>query len=343
VKTLSIHAGTGDSDIHVGETLDRLPRYIPAHRRSIIITDTHVNDLYGEMFPHQDVIVIGTGEKIKNLAAVEQIFKQLVHMEADRSTFIVGIGGGVVCDITGFAASTYLRGVDFGYVSTTLLSQVDASVGGKTGVNFDGYKNMVGVFNQPRFVICDIALLKTLPRAEVSCGFAEIVKHAVIADPDMFAYLEAKHSKALSLEKDVIERLVFDSVRIKADVVGRDEKEKGERRKLNFGHSFGHAIEKTAGLRHGEAVSLGMVIAAALSVKKDLLSRTNEARVTALLERLQLPTRIEVDKRAVMDALYKDKKREADHIKFVLIDGLGAAVVEDVPFAELEAIVKRLD
>ena len=219
MKTRSIQGSRGRSDIHVGESLDRLKHYIPAGRRTIIITDTVVRDLYGERFPNADVISIGVGEKIKTLATLEHIFQRLIEMETDRSVFIVGIGGGIVCDIAGFAASVFLRGVEFGYVSTTLLAQVDASVGGKTGVNFGGYKNMLGVFNQPRFVICDTALLETLPTVEIACGFAEIVKHAIIADADMFRFLEQNSQKALALEKPVVQRLVYDSVDIKAGVV----------------------------------------------------------------------------------------------------------------------------
>lgn len=342
MKTLSIKGSRGRSDIHVGDSLDNLERYVPNGRRLIIITDSVVRDLYGGRFPHADVISIGTGEKIKTLVTLENILDRLIDMETDRSAFIVGIGGGIVCDITGFAASVYLRGIDFGYVSTTLLAQVDASVGGKTGVNFGGYKNMVGVFNQPEFVICDTALLETLPTEEIACGFAEIVKHAVIADADMFTFMEENSQKALALERPVIQRLVYDSVDIKAGVVQRDEREKGERRILNFGHTFGHAIEKTVGLRHGEAVSLGMVIAGALSVEKGLLHPDEQARMVALLKSLGLPVRMEVDKVAVLDAMQKDKKREGDSIKFVLADGLGKALVEDVGLDELAEVVKRL-
>jgi len=342
VKTLSIQGRESRSEIHVGESLDRLADYIPADRRVVIITDSVVRDLYGKRFLHADVIAIGTGEQAKTLVTLDHIFEQLIEMEADRSVFIVGVGGGIVCDIAGFAASVYLRGVDFGYVSTTLLAQVDASVGGKTGVNFGGYKNMVGVFSQPRFVICDIALLATLPGEEVSCGFAEIVKHAIIADVGMFVFLEKNSSKALALEGSVIESLVYDSVTIKAGVVERDEKEKGERRILNFGHTFGHAIEKTAGLRHGEAVSLGMVIAAALSVERGLLRREDEARIVALLEKLRLPVRITVDKDAVLDAMLKDKKRQGGSIKFVLTNGLGRATIQDVSLGELGEIVNGM-
>ncbi|MEN8246027.1 MAG: 3-dehydroquinate synthase [Thermodesulfobacteriota bacterium] len=342
MKTLSIKGIQGQSDIHVGDSLDNLERYVPNDRRLIIITDSVVRDLYGERFPNTDVITIGTGEKIKTLATLENILDRLIELETDRSAFIVGVGGGIVCDITGFAASVYLRGIGFGYVSTTLLAQVDASVGGKTGVNFGGYKNMVGVFNQPGFVICDTALLETLPTGEIACGFAEIVKHAVIADAGMFTFLEQNSQKALALEPTVIQRLVYDSVDIKAGVVQRDEREKGERRILNFGHTFGHAIEKTVGLRHGEAVSLGMVIAGALSVEKGLLHPDEQARMVALLKRMGLPVRMEVDKVAVLDAMQKDKKREGDSIKFVLADGLGKAMVQDVGLDELAGVVKRL-
>ena len=201
---------------------------------------------------------------------------------------------------------------------------------------------MVGVFNQPGFVICDTALLKTLPTAEIACGFAEIVKHAVIADADMFTFLEQNSQKALALERSVIQRLVYDSVDIKAGVVQRDEREKGERRILNFGHTFGHAIEKTVGLRHGEAVSLGMVIAGALSVEKGLLHPDEQARMVVLLKSLGLPVRMEVDKKAVLDAMQKDKKREGDSIKFVLANGLGKALVQDVGLEELAEVVEHL-
>ncbi|MEA1949641.1 MAG: 3-dehydroquinate synthase family protein, partial [Thermodesulfobacteriota bacterium] len=241
MKTLEIHGSTGDSTIRVGEKLLDLGKYIPSEN-VVIITDVNVKRFYQNNFPPHPVITIQTGEKIKNLDTVRSIYGELVELGVDRSTVIIGIGGGIVCDITGFVASTFLRGVKFGFVSSTLLSQVDASVGGKNGVNFKGYKNMVGVFSQPEFVICDLNLLNTLPQKEVLCGLAEIVKHAAIGDGDLFEYLEEHYRKALALDSAVIERLVYDSVVIKSAIVNKDEKEKGERRKLNFGHTFGHAI-----------------------------------------------------------------------------------------------------
>lgn len=214
MKTLNIQGKTGKSAIMVGERLQQLEHYILA-RPAVIITDNHLLNLYGKDFPRYPVITIGCGETIKTLDTVNSIYQQLVDMEADRSTVIVGIGGGIVCDITGFVASTYMRGVSFGFVASTLLAQVDASVGGKNGVNFGGFKNMVGVFSQPEFVICDMNLLKSLSMRDLLCGFAEIVKHAVIADADMFDYLEKQWPRALALDSNVIEKLVHDSVVIR--------------------------------------------------------------------------------------------------------------------------------
>jgi 3-dehydroquinate synthase len=337
MKTFDIHGGTGDSFIHVGETLRNLGKYIPS-KKVVLITDTHVKKYYEDRFPSHPLITLKTGEAIKTLDTIRHIYEKLIEFEADRSTFIVGVGGGIVCDITGFAASTYLRGMRFGFVSTTLLSQVDASVGGKNGVNFKGYKNLIGIFNQPEFVICDPELLNTLPNKEILNGMAEIVKHAAIEDASLFAYLEKHFQKALALDSNVIEKLVYDSIAIKSGIVNQDELEKGARRKLNFGHTFGHAFEKTTGVPHGEAVSAGMVTAAALSVKRGRLSDADAGRIKTLLQRIGLPVAIQAERKRVFDALKKDKKREGDHIYFVLLNGIGNAVVDQISIKELEAL-----
>ncbi|MBU0991272.1 MAG: 3-dehydroquinate synthase [Proteobacteria bacterium] len=341
MKILEIQGKTGHSKILVGESLNHFERYIPKGK-CVIITDQNVNSLYGDAFTDYDVIEIGTGEKVKTLKTVEDIFAKLVEFEVDRSGFVLGVGGGIVCDISGFVASTYMRGIRFGFVSTTLLAQVDASVGGKNGVNFSGYKNMVGTFNQPEFVICDMALLKTLPEREVLCGFGEIAKHAFIGDMALCDFLEQNHKKAIALDADVIARLVYDSVVIKSGVVNRDEKEKGERKKLNFGHTFGHAIEKTAGLLHGEAISIGMVVAARLSQKKGLLSNEDVERIITLLQKLTLPVNIDADRNILIDAMRKDKKRKGDDIDFVLLNGIGNAIIKGISIAELEKVVGHL-
>jgi 3-dehydroquinate synthase len=340
MKTLEIHGSTGDSFIYVGETIQNLGNYIPTEN-VVIITDKNVKQLYENAFPPHPVITIGTGETIKNLDTVRNIYEKLVAAGADRSTFIVGIGGGIVCDIAGFVASTYLRGVRFGFVSSTLLSQVDASVGGKNGVNFKDYKNMIGVFNQPEFVICDLNLLKTLPKKEILNGMAEIVKHGAIENADLFAYLEEHSQKALVLDIEVIEKLVYDSIVIKSAIVNQDELEKGARRKLNFGHTFGHAFEKTTGVPHGEAVSAGMVVASKISVKGGHLPAKDAQRIETLLQEIGLPVRIQAEWESVLDALTKDKKRKGNHIHFVFLHEIGNAFVDQIPIKDLEPVIRH--
>jgi 3-dehydroquinate synthase len=334
MNTFTIKGNTGASTLLIGESMANLKQHVPADG-AVIITDTRVWDLYRHAFPPWPLIRIGTGEAAKSLETVHFIYGELLALEADRASYVVGVGGGMVCDVAGFAASTYMRGLPFGFVATTLLSQVDASVGGKNGVNFKGYKNIVGVFNQPEFVICDIGLLKTLPDKEVRSGLGEIVKHAVIADMDLFGFMEANCENILNLESSAVERLVHDSIVIKSDIVNQDETEAGIRRKLNFGHTFGHAFERITGVTHGEAVSAGMMVAAALSEKRGLLSSSEVARMKRLMDRLHLPTRLSADSVQVIDGLRKDKKRRGDTIHFVLLHGLGRAVVESISMTDL--------
>lgn len=338
MKIVNIKGAGADSVIMIGEQLQNLAEHLPV-KTPIIITDGNVQKCWGRQFPPGPVIAIGSGEQIKTIDTVRYIYEQLLTLEADRSSFIVGIGGGIVCDIAGFVASTYLRGLRFGFVSSTLLAQVDASVGGKNGINFGGYKNIVGVFNQPEFVICDLNLLKTLPQSEILSGFAEIIKHGTIADKELFAYLEKNCDQALALDRAVIEKLVYDSVIIKSSIVNRDEKEKGERRKLNFGHTFGHAIEKIAGVRHGEAVSAGMVLASELGVKRGGFSRKDSDRIAGLLDNFGLPVRLQFNGQKVLQAIRMDKKREGDQIYFVLLSKIGKAYVEEIAIPELEELV----
>lgn len=332
---ITVDGNTGRSRIMVGERLDNVSAYLP-DGHTIVITDENVGRLYQDRFPAADIITIGCGEKHKTLDTLAFIYDRLIALEADRASFIVGIGGGIVGDVCGFAASTYMRGLRFGFVPTTLLAQVDATVGGKNGINFKGYKNMVGVFQQPEFVIVDIGLLKTLPLEEITSGLAEIAKHACIADPAYFDMIERGCDAIDSMDQAVLLDLVHRSVVIKADVVNRDEREAGERRKLNFGHTLGHAIEKTRGISHGAAVSVGMVLAAQLSHRKGMLSKAELVRITALLQRLKLPVKMDFDRQAIVNALKKDKKRQQGQIHFVLLQGLGNAVVVPIAIAELE-------
>ncbi len=341
MNILEIQGQSGISRVLIGESLHNLSNYIRGSR-TIIITDKNVNRLHGSLFSGFELIELEAGEEIKTLQSAESIYKQLLDRNADRTTFITAVGGGVVCDLTGFVASTYLRGLDFGYVASTLLAQVDASVGGKTGVNLLGYKNLVGVFNQPRFVICDLNLLETLPPEEVQSGMAEIVKHAVIGDPQLFETLERNPQSVLSLQKDLLEKIITASIQVKVDIVNKDETEKGERRKLNFGHTLGHALERTLSISHGQAVSLGMAFAVDLSVRSQLLSENEANRIKSLLSKLRLPVNTEFDSALISDAINKDKKRIGDTLNFVCLRGIGHPVITEISLRELEMYIHDL-
>jgi 3-dehydroquinate synthase len=332
-------AGSRPSRVVIGERLEAVRRYIPPGGRLVVVTDGNVEAAHQDRFPDAPLLRIGTGEGAKTLRTAGELYDRLLRLEADRSTFLLGVGGGVVCDVSGFVASTFLRGIPFGFVATTLLAQVDASVGGKNGVNLEGYKNIVGTFNQPEFVLCDLDMLATLPPAERVNGMAEILKHALIADAELLRFIESHAQEALALYPAVVERLVGESVAIKAAVVGRDEREQGERRTLNFGHTLGHAVERTLGVAHGEAVSVGMAFAAALSVRKGLLAPADCVRILRVMRALRLPCRASVDRARVMDAVLHDKKRAGAAVRFVLLAGIGRAVVVDIPLDELRETI----
>ncbi|MEN8223673.1 MAG: 3-dehydroquinate synthase [Acidobacteriota bacterium] len=338
MKTLEIKGNTGNSKIYINKPFTHAEKLLKG-KRVIIITDENVGDLYKNKFPPGDVIIIGMGEENKTLRTIEDIYKKLLDLEFDRSGFILGIGGGIVCDITGFVASTYMRGVRFGFISSTLLAQVDASIGGKNGVNFEGYKNMAGTFNQPEFVICDPEMLKTLPEKELKIGFAEIIKHALIGDPKLLEYLEENYKKALLLDPDVIGSITYDALVVKAGIVNADEREKGERRKLNFGHTMAHAFEKTSGLTHGEAVAAGMGIAAKFSMRLAGFSGKEEKRVYEILKKFDLNRNIKFSCNEIKEAVRKDKKKEGDHIYFILLKNIGEGIIERIPLTVLEGLI----
>ena len=340
MKTFQVKGLQGRSSIHVGEGLSNLSGYLPKDITPVIITDENIKSLYQKNFPQGPVITIGMGEKIKNLATVETILKELIHLSCDRSSFILGIGGGIVCDIAGFAASIFLRGVKFGFVSTSLLSQVDASVGGKNGVNLNNLKNMLGVFNQPEFVICDIDLLQTLPPAEISNGLAEIVKHGLISDINLLNFIENNQQNALDLDRETIFKLVTDSVAIKSQVVQQDEKEAGERRKLNFGHTIGHAIEKLDQAGHGRAVSLGMVAAAMFSHQRGMISQKDVERIITLLKGLNLPVDLDYKADQIMEATSRDKKKQGKNLYYIFLEALGKARAEKISYEEMNAFIQ---
>lgn len=316
---------------------------LPWGHRVIVITDKLIARRYRRLVNQYEHIVIGRGERIKTLDTVAQIHRELISRGADRQTFLLGIGGGIVTDITGFVASTFMRGVRFGFVSTTLLGQVDASVGGKNGVNLDGFKNMVGCFNQPEFVLCDIGMLRTLPDREFRAGLAELVKTGLLGNRVLFEMVEALSFEELRRDPLLMADLVLMAVKIKAGIVERDERESGERRKLNLGHTVAHAIEKCSRkMLHGEAVAVGCVAMARLSVSMGLMPEREAARIENLFQRLgfELTSPAPIEK--LIEALRMDKKSAGDQIRIVLPTGIGRCEVRSVMFDWLDERLREV-
>jgi 3-dehydroquinate synthase len=330
------------SKVIVGDALRLLAEMLPANRRIVAVTDPNVEAIYGDTIRAHasEVIVIPTGEENKTFSTVEAIHRRLIEIGADRSTYIVGFGGGIVTDVTGFAASTYLRGVEFGFVATSLLAQIDASVGGKNGVNVGGYKNMAGVFNQPDFVLCDTGVLRSLPPREFRAGLAEMIKAGIIADPELFEILENHSPEELLADSVLLTRTITAAIKVKANIVEADEREKGERRKLNLGHTVAHAVEKLTRLyNHGEAVGVGLVAIADVSVKLGELAPEIRDRIVRTVERAGLPTGVTIPPHEIAKALSRDKKVEGESLWLVVVRGTGDVAIRPTPLDELARLL----
>ena len=308
--------------------------------RCAILTDTNVGRLFAKPAYESLVragfepvlITVPAGEKSKRLSIVENCYDQLAAHRLERKSFIVALGGGVVGDLDGFVAATYLRGIDFVQVPTTLLAQVDSSVGGKTGVNLKAGKNLVGAFYQPKLVLCDLNTLKTMPEREYISGIAEVIKYGIIFDARLFARLERDLPKILKRDQNVLAAVIARCCEIKADVVGQDETESGLRAILNFGHTIGHAIENSSGygkFLHGEAISIGQVAAAKLSQTILGLPGCDVERIEKLFKRAGLPTQIKLNsgqRQKMFAAMKLDKKVSGGEIKFVLAEKIGKVI-----------------
>ena len=328
------------SSIVVGDVASSLTELLP-QRRVVVISDTNVDRHYHSLIEPYPHILLPLGESGKTLNTVENIYLRFVELGVDRSWFVLGVGGGIVTDVAGFAASTFMRGLPFGFVSTTLLGEVDASVGGKNGVNLDGYKNMVGCFSQPEFVVCDVHLIKTLSDREFRTGLAEIIKAAIIADEELFTMLESCDFSRLKCNDKLLAEIVFRAIQIKAAIVECDEREAGERRKLNLGHTLAHAIEKCSSkLNHGEAVAVGLHLITQLAVERSLLAWEDAHRIDTLLERAGFSFELPVPMREILAAVSKDKKSEGSDIHIVLPDAIGSCRVDKMPQSEFVGFFK---
>ncbi|MDB5251098.1 MAG: 3-dehydroquinate synthase [Flaviaesturariibacter sp.] len=332
MQTKTFRIGASSVAYHFDATFSSLASIVEK-KNSVLVTDENVFGHHGKRFKGWNTIVLKPGEEFKVQATVDAVIDQLIEMGADRQTTLVGVGGGVVTDLTGYIASIYMRGVPCGFVPTTLLALVDASIGGKNGIDVGVYKNMAGTIRQPQFILHDMGFLATLPDAEWRSGFAEIIKHAAIRDAPMFRQLEASDLDLFKKKKKETAALVMRNALLKTKVVQADERETGDRKLLNFGHTLGHALENQYELSHGEAISIGMGFAAGLSA---VLAGFRQAeRLTALLESYGLPVAAEYDADKVLDVLQKDKKKQQDSIRFILLERLGKAVIQSIPINQL--------
>ena len=354
---VSIELAERSYPILIGNSLfDRADTYtqLPRAAAAVIVSNTTVAPLYAAKlqsalqgrFSKIFLCVLPDGEAHKTWGNLQLIFDTLLENTCDRKTVLFALGGGVVGDMTGFAAATYMRGVPFVQVPTTLLAQVDSSVGGKTAINHPLGKNMIGAFYQPQLVVCDLDVLKTLPSRELSAGLAEIIKYGPIADMAFFDWIEAHLDDLIAGDANALAYAIKRSCQIKAGVVGQDETEQGLRAVLNFGHTFGHAIESGLGYGqwlHGEGVGCGMVMAAQLSQRRGMVDAAFVARLTQLIQRAGLPTKGPVldqqdNAGRYLELMQVDKKAQAGEIRFVLIKAPGSAVVTPAP----EGVVREV-
>jgi 3-dehydroquinate synthase len=362
-ETVTVPLGERSYEILIGNGLlaeagSAIAARLSSRRARIVcdeaVSTTHLTTLTTSLtkagFDIGQPVIVAPGEGSKSFATYQSVAETLLASRIERSTILIALGGGVIGDLTGFLAATLLRGLDFVQVPTTLLSQVDSSVGGKTGINTSAGKNLVGAFHQPKLVLIDVATLETLPRRELLCGYAEMIKHELIASPSHFGTFETD-AKSM-LEGDISKRIwaIRRSCEVKAGVVSRDEHEGGERALLNFGHTFGHALEALTGygeaLKHGEAVALGTLMALELSVEMGLCPEQDRDRVLKHYRDVGLPTAIKpswkLSTNAMTEAMATDKKSERGRIAFILSRGIGSAFVSrDVPQEALRATLDR--
>jgi 3-dehydroquinate synthase len=359
METVHVNLGPRSYDIEIGSgNLKDVARFCDAEQddaHAVIITDSNVDELYCEPVgdalqeagAQVDILVAEAGEQSKSPEVAADLWEQLLDQGADRKTVVIALGGGVVGDLAGFVAATFSRGLRFVQVPTTLLAQVDSSVGGKVGVNLPGGKNMVGAFWQPRGVIVDVAVLESLPEREFRAGLAEVVKYGVIQDAEFFAYLEENLESINRRDAAALTYIVKRCCRLKADVVEQDEREEsGLRSILNYGHTFGHAFEAGTGyeeLLHGEGVAIGMMCAARLAERLGRVDATFVARQQKLLEAFRMPLDVpDVERDELIELMYRDKKTERGRLRFVLPTRLGhVELVNDIRTEDILAALEE--
>jgi 3-dehydroquinate synthase len=344
MRKVNIELGGDSYEVRVGDSLlERVGLWLREQEysgKAVIITETTVKKLYGDVLSRSlsnadfkvTLLEVPPGEEQKNLETAAGLYDKLTAAYAERTTPVLALGGGVIGDLAGFVAATYLRGLPLVQVPTTLLAMVDSSIGGKTAVDYGSLKNIIGTFYQPKMVVADTATLNTLPEDELANGLAEVIKSAAIRNANLFKFLEINITKVKELHPEVLEDMVLETARIKGEIVAKDEREAGLRGILNYGHTIGHAIEGASGfgLKHGQAVAIGMMAAARISSRMGILEESDVVRLEVVIRRAGLPVTIpELDKEKVMEAMQHDKKVRDEKIRFVLLKSIGDAFISD--------------
>lgn len=356
MQTVNLDLTTKSYNIKIGSKIinySNLEKFV-SNKEVLLIHDSAISEaliikfkkLINEETLKLESIKINANEQNKSQETLSKIHSTLIENKFSRDCLIIGIGGGIVCDISGFAAATYQRGVDFFLIPTTLLSQVDASVGGKTAINHPKGKNMIGAFHQPLGVLADLAFLSTLPKREISCGLSEMIKHGLIRDIGYFSWLEENIEQIIELDSEVTEEAISRSIKIKAEIVREDEKEKSIRALLNFGHTFGHALELIGDFKnynHGEAVAIGMIMALEMSVRIGNITQQDCERVKQLLNRAKIDTKIRktINSLDLYECMLGDKKKRGNVLNLVVLENLGQA--KSVKGIEKSLILEIID
>lgn len=335
-KTISF--STRQTAFYFDASFSHLEKLV-SKEKAVIVTDENLFNAHKSKLKGWNTIVLKPGEQFKVQQTVDVVIDQLIALGADRQSVLIGFGGGVVTDITGYVAGIYMRGIEFGFIPTSVLAMVDAAIGGKNGIDVGVYKNMVGLIRQPAFLLYDYTLLKTLPLTEWQNGFAEIIKHAAIKDAAMFKELESNSLAKYRSNKLLLAKLIQRNAMIKIKVVVNDEFEKGERKLLNFGHTLGHAIENMYELSHGQAISIGMTYAAMMS--EQLKFFTGAKQLITLLNKYGLPTVVEFDAKKAFKVLLKDKKKENVSINYILLQKIGKGVIQPLLLVQLQDIFRK--
>ena len=356
MNVLNVQTKDFSYPIIIENSFDRLKEQFKKNinsKKALIISDSNVEKLYLQevkeilvkcnikVYEH----IIPAGEESKRIEIITRIYEKCMEYELDRQSCIIALGGGVVGDIAGFAASTFMRGINIIQVPTTLLAQIDSSIGGKTGVDFKGYKNIVGSFHQPSLVYINISTLKTLPKREFISGMAEVIKYGIIADVEFFDFLDNNSEKILNLDNECINEIIFRCCKIKSKIVAQDEREVGIRAILNFGHTIGHAIESASGFKllHGECVGIGMIAAVKVSKEMGLIVKSEMNKITNVIDKYGLNLKSQVDIQEVMNNLYKDKKVVDNSISMVLVKRIGdVEVCENIDNKIINTVVVKI-